>query len=306
MESKEITFVVEDSGERLDKLILPHVEDLSRSQIQSLIKDGYVRVDGDTVKPGVKLRGGETVTVTLPETEETPELQPEDVDLTVVFEDDDLAVIEKPAGMVTHPGAGHSDGTLVNAMIARWPQIAAMDDPDGRNGIVHRLDKDTSGLMVIAKNEVALADLMAQFHNRTVEKTYLALLERTPKTHNGRIDAPIGRDPKQRKRMAVIREGREAITEFTVMDTNFEHGQALVEFKLLTGRTHQIRVHAAFIGCPIVGDRIYGYRKQRTRMKRNFLHASRLIFDHPFTGERLTFESELPVGLKNVMEKLRL
>lgn len=305
---EQLTFTVEAAGERLDKLVLDCLDDhgeFSRVQVQAMIKDGHVTVDGRPVKPGIKLRGGEVIAVTLPQPDEPEEIEAEVIALTVIYEDDELAVIDKPAGMVVHPGVGNESGTLVNALLAQWPQITEMDDPDDRKGIVHRLDKDTSGLLVIAKNAVILADLMAQFQARTVEKTYLALLERTPQTLNGRIDAPIGRDPKQRKRMAVVRDGKEAVTEFEVLDTEFEGGQALVRFHLLTGRTHQIRVHAAFIGCPVVGDRVYGFRKQRTRMKRNFLHAAQLTFDHPITQERLTFESALPVGLQQVMEKLR-
>jgi len=305
MNAQELSFTVAQAGERLDKLVSAHLPEHSRSQIQALIKEGLVTVDGALVKAGIKLRGGETVRITLPETETETEPEPEVIPLDVVYEDDELAVIDKLAGMVVHPGPGNPNGTLVNAIIGRWPQIAEMDDPDGRNGIVHRLDKDTSGLILIAKNEVALVELMAQFQHRTVDKTYLALLERRPQTDTGRIEAPIGRDPKQRKRMAVQRDGKEAVTEFRVVDDEFRDGHALVEFYLHTGRTHQIRVHAAFIDCPIVGDRVYGFRKQRMRLKRNFLHAAKISFDHPITEERLEFESPLPVGLQEIMKKLR-
>jgi 23S rRNA pseudouridine1911/1915/1917 synthase len=277
---------------------------MSRTQAQTLIKDGLVLVDDAAIKAGIKLRGGEEVTITLPEETEAI-IEPESIPLDVVFEDEHLAVIDKPAGMVVHPGVGNETGTLVHAILARWSQIGAMNDPDNRNGIVHRLDKDTSGLILIAKTEDALSNMMAQFQARSVDKIYIALLERTPQTQMGVINAPIGRDPKQRKRMAVIRDGKEATTEFRVVDENFRDGQALVEFKLLTGRTHQIRVHAAFIGCPVVGDRVYGFRKQRIRMKRNFLHAAKLEFDHPVTGERMRFESELPIGLQQILAKLR-
>ncbi len=301
---EKLEFTAESPGERLDKLIVAHLQTYSRAQIQAMIKDGLVSVDGQAVKPGVKLRGGETVIVTRPEQQKRA-IQPENIDLNIIYEDDELAVINKPAQMVVHPGTGNETGTLANAIIARWPEIQKMDDSDDRMGIVHRLDKDTSGLILIAKNEVSLADLMGQFQERTVRKTYLALLERTPQTPTGRIEAPIGRDSKNRKRMAVVPDGKAAITEFILLDDNFEHGQALVEFRPLTGRTHQIRVHAAFIGCPIVGDRVYGFRKQRIRMKRNFLHASAIEFDHPITQERLKFEWGLPVGLEQVMSKLR-
>jgi 23S rRNA pseudouridine1911/1915/1917 synthase len=304
MSAETFEFTVEQAGERLDKLIVARRADLSRAQVQSLIKEGHVTVNGDRVKAGVKLRGGEAVRVTIPPPVE-PEIKPEQIDLKIVYEDESLAVIDKAAGMVVHPGVGNESGTLVHAILARWPQIAQIDDPDERRGIVHRLDKDTSGLIVIAKDRAALDDLMEQFQERTVEKHYLALLERTPQTRTGRIDAPIARDPKQRKRMAVVRDGKPAVTEFTLVDDQFRDGHSLVRFDLLTGRTHQIRVHAAFIGCPVVGDTVYGFRKQRVKMKRNFLHAAYLAFDHPETGERMSFESALPVGLQNVMDKLR-
>ena len=223
----------------------------------------------------------------------------------MIYEDDDLAVIDKPAGMIVHPGDQNETGTLVSAALYRWPQIAAMNIEEKRAGIVHRLDKDTSGLIVIAKNDRARRNLIDQFQARTVEKTYLALLEKRPDTITGRIEAPIARDPQQRKRMAVLRGGKPAVTEFSVIEDQFRDDQALVKVRLLTGRTHQIRVHMAFIGCPVVGDRVYGYRKQRLGLKRQFLHAAELSFDHPVTGERLHFESPLPSGLLNILEKLR-
>lgn len=303
-----IEFQVETSGERLDRLIVERAEalslDLSRVRIQAMIKEGHVTVNGVVIKPGIKLRGGELVRAVVPPVAEV-ETQPEKIDLTVIYEDDEIAVIDKPAGMVVHPGTGNDTGTLVNALLARYPKLTEMRNTDGRQGIVHRLDKDTSGLMVIALTDHARLNLIKQFQERTVQKVYLALLERTPKTVTGRIDAAIGRDPRQRKRMAVQREGRPAVTEFTVIDTDFREDQALVEVNLLTGRTHQIRVHMAFVGCPVVGDVIYGFRKQRLGLKRNFLHAHKLAFEHPRTGERLTFESPMPVGLQNILSKLR-
>jgi 23S rRNA pseudouridine1911/1915/1917 synthase len=304
MPESRIEFTVETAGERLDRLIVAHLNTLSRSQVQMLIKGGFVTVDGVPAKASTRVRGGETVNVFVPEPpKDTIEAEP--IALTIVYEDDDLAVIDKPAGLVVHPGTSNQSGTLVNAILARWPQVAEMRAKAVRRGIVHRLDKETSGLIVVALNDRASANLMEQFSARTVEKIYIALLERVPRTRSGRVDAPIGRDPNQRKRMAVIRNGRPAVTEFMVLDDNFRDGQALVEFRLLTGRTHQIRVHAAFIGCPIVGDKVYGFRKQRIGLKRHFLHAKRLVFDHPTTGKRLEFESKLPAGLQNTLDKLR-
>lgn len=306
MSEAHIQFTVEPPGERLDKLIVEQLGDaLSRAQIQALIKEGKVTVNGAQVKPGIKLKGGEQIAVDLPPPSAPELVKPEAIELNIVYEDADLAVIDKPAGMTVHPGLGNETGTLVNAIFARWPEIGLMNGEEKRAGIVHRLDKDTSGLVVIAKSDVVRRKLMAQFQARTVEKIYLALLEKMPATQTGRIDAPIARDVKLRKRMAVTRGGRPAITEYEVIEHDFIEEQALVRVRLLTGRTHQIRVHMAFIGCPIVGDAVYGFRKQRLKLKRHFLHAAELAFDHPRTGERLRFTSSLPVGLQNILEKLR-
>lgn len=310
MTERVYEFTAEESGERLDRVVQVRFPDLSRSQIQKLIEEGFVQVDGKFIKAGVRLRGGETVQVRLqePEPEETSIAPEDDIPLNVIYEDDDIVVIDKPAGLVVHPGVGHSQGTLVGALLARYPEMVDMeDDPlaEGRMGIAHRLDKDTSGLMVVARHIEALRALMDQFRQRTVDKVYLALVEQVPKTGTGRIDAPIGRDPKQRKRMAVIQGGRHAVTEFEVIDEDFREQRALLRLKPLTGRTHQLRVHLAYIGSPIVGDGVYGYRRQRVSLKRQFLHAAELSFDQPTTGERLHFSSELPISLKDLMSKLR-
>lgn len=306
MDAEQLQFSVKVSGQRLDKVIMSHVGDrFSRAQVQAFIKEGLVTVDGKAVKAGIKLKGGEQITITVPPRDESRAVQPEAIPLTVLYEDDDLAVIDKPAGMVVHPGVGDEASTLVSAILARWPQIAEMNIEPKRAGIVHRLDKGTSGLIIIAKHDRARRQLAEQFQARTVEKSYLTLLERTPPTTTGRIEAPIARDPNQRKRMAVLRGGKPAISEYEVIDRDFLDDRVLVRVRLLTGRTHQIRVHMAFIGCPIVGDAVYGFRKQRIKMKRQFLHAARLCFDQPTTGERLCFDSPLPAGLQNILEKLR-
>jgi 23S rRNA pseudouridine1911/1915/1917 synthase len=301
-----LTFIAPRTGERLDKIIVAHVGDrLSRAQIQTAIKAGGVTVNGAAAKAGHKLKGGETIQVTLPDPPPEDVARPvtaEPIPLSVLYEDKHIAVIDKPAGLVVHPGAGAPSGTLVNALLARYPQLADMPYDPSRRGIVHRLDKDTSGVIVVALRAVAQRRLMAQFQTRSVEKEYVALVERVPKTPIGRIDVPIGRDPKLRTRMTPSRDGRPAVSEFTVIET-FKNGRALVRVKLLTGRTHQIRVHLAFIGCPIVGDRVYGYR--RPTLARQFLHAARLCFDHPRTGERLCFESALPPDLVAALEAQR-
>jgi 23S rRNA pseudouridine1911/1915/1917 synthase len=301
-----VEFTVETAKERLDKLILAQMPHLTRTQAQNLIKQGLVTVDGATVKSGVKLRGGEVIRVVIEKPEEDIAVEAEEIPLDILYQDDDLAIINKPAGLVVHPAIGNTSGTLVNALLHEWSQIGDMEDEDHRHGIVHRLDKDTSGVMIVAKTMEALENLKTQFQERTVDKRYIAMLERTPNTPEGRIEAPIGRDPRQRKRMSVQRDGKPAITEFVVLDDTYRDGATLVEFKLLTGRTHQIRVHAAFIGCPVIGDRVYGFRKQRSnKFKRNFLHASEISFDHPRTGERMSFSAPLPPVLEDFKKKLR-
>ncbi|NWF69025.1 MAG: RluA family pseudouridine synthase [Chloroflexi bacterium] len=305
MEEQHIVFTADTPGERLDMALVMNTDGLSRGQLQVLIHAGKVTVNGKPAKPSLKLKGGEHIRVSLPPPAPDSAVAPEEIALKVVYEDDDLAVIDKPAGLVVHPGDGNERGTLVNALLARWPQIAQMPYDARRRGIVHRLDKDTSGLLVIAKNAPAQLALAQQFAQRQVEKSYLALVERPPKTPSGQISAPIGRDPAQRKRMAVVRGGKPALSAYRVLDAAFPGGQALLEVTLLTGRTHQIRVHLAFIGCPIVGDRVYGLRKPRLTLGRHFLHAARLAFDQPTSGQRLTFESPLPPELQTLLRALK-
>ncbi len=293
------------AGQRLDKLVVAHLDGFTRNQVQGLIEQGHVTVDGASAKPGNKMRGGETIHITLPADESSDDIDDpagEDIPLSIVYEDDAIVVVNKPAGMVVHPAVGNEHGTLVNALLNRYPALAETE----RKGVVHRLDKDTSGLMVVGKTEAAIENLMAQFKARTVDKTYLAMTERPPRSPSGRIDAPIARDPRQRKRMAVVRDGKPAVTEFDIIERDLQGDRAVVRLELHTGRTHQIRVHMAFIGAPVVGDRVYGFRKQRIKLKRHFLHAAELAFDHPTTGERVTFEAPLPVGLQNVLEKVRV
>jgi 23S rRNA pseudouridine1911/1915/1917 synthase len=299
-----VEFRADKGGDRLDKAIMARIgERLSRTQIQGLIKAGAVTVDGTAVKAGQKLKGGELIRVHLPDPQPDETVMPEALPLRVVYEDSSLAVIDKPAGLVVHPGAGNRTGTLVNALLARYPQLADMPYDAARRGIVHRLDKDTSGLIVVALRSAAQRRLMAQFQARTVEKVYLALVERVPRTPIGRIEAPIARDPQRRTRMMVSRDGRPAVSEFTVVEA-FKSGRALLRVRLLTGRTHQIRVHLAFIDSPIVGDRVYGFRKPG--LSRQFLHAAQLCFDHPRTGERMCFDSPLPDDLEAALARERL
>lgn len=297
-----VEFVAKHVGERLDKALAARLVQLSRAQIQNLIRDGLVTVNERVVKASYRVEDGERVAVQIPVQDAADAVpQPESIALNVLYEDDHVAMIDKPAGMVVHPAYGHRSGTLVNAILGRWPQIAAVDGPE-RAGIVHRLDKETSGVIIIAKSAESLANLRTQFKARSVTKRYIALVEGMLDTPEGIIDAPIGRDPNQRKRMAVIRDGREAVTEYHVLEAYADH--SLIEVFPKTGRTHQIRVHMAFIGHPVVGDTVYGRRKQRIKMKRHFLHAATIAIAHPVTGEPLNVESPLPVALQDILNKL--
>jgi 23S rRNA pseudouridine1911/1915/1917 synthase len=289
-------------GERIDQFIAAAVPALSRTEVQRLIKAGEIRVSGEPVKPSYRLSAGEVIGITLPVVEERS-VQAEDIPLDILYENDDLAAVNKPAGMVVHPAQGNDSGTLVNAALARWPQMRRITGEE-RAGIVHRLDKDTSGVIVLAKTSEALKNLQAQFKARTTYKRYVALVEGVPASLVGIIEAPIGRDPKQRKRMAVIKGGRPATTRYSVQEEFTEH--SLLDVEILTGRTHQIRVHLTWLGYPIAGDTVYGFRRRTIPLKdRIFLHAAELQVDSPSTGERLTFEAPLPPALLHVLEHLR-
>jgi 23S rRNA pseudouridine1911/1915/1917 synthase len=299
---RHLTLDAEREGARIDKYVSEAVPELSRAAVQRLLDEGRILVNGGACKASYRLSAGDTISVQIPPPVEV-EIAAEAIPLDVVYEDSDILVVNKPAGMVVHPAFGHDSGTLVNAVLARCPDLSGVGG-ELRPGIVHRLDKDTSGLIVVAKGDAALRDLQAQFKGREVQKAYLALAEGQVSPPTGSIDAPIGRDPRARKKMAVIqRGGRESQTEYRVLETYDEH--TLVEAHPLTGRTHQIRIHLAFIGHPIVGDPVYGFRKQRVKAPRLFLHAARLAFRLPATGERREFESPLPDDLARVLERLR-
>ena len=291
-------------GQRLDKWLAERLPDHSRTEIQRWIREGLVRVNGRASKPGYKLEPGDVVEVDVPAPVPYEEIKPEPIPLNILYEDDDLLVIDKPAGMVVHPAPGHTSGTLVNAILYHCPDLRGVGGVE-RPGIVHRLDKDTSGLILVAKHDRAHRELQRQFKEREIEKAYLALVEGHLQPKEGRIEAPIGRDKRHRKRMAVIRDGREAVTEYRVIA--YYDDYTLVEVYPLTGRTHQIRVHFAFIGHPLVGDTVYGRRKQRLKpwLKRQFLHAHRLRFRLPRTGEWVEFTSPLPEDLQAVLDKLQ-
>jgi 23S rRNA pseudouridine1911/1915/1917 synthase len=290
--------------ERLDKFLVGLLQEFSRSRLQALIADGFVEIDGRAAKKaGQTLENGSQVTVRIPPPVST-DLIPEDIPLEIVFENDDLIVVNKPAGMVVHPAAGHASGTLVNAVLGYEPEIEGIGGEE-RPGVVHRLDKETSGLILMAKNERAHRWLQDQFRLRRVEKTYLALVDGKPPTPSGRVETYIGRDPSHRKRMANVPEsrGREAISEYRTAESFRAH--TLLEFHPFTGRTHQIRLHCAFLGCPIVGDGIYGKKKPSVEISRHFLHAHRLKIVLPGEQEPRAFEAPLPEELREVLEGVR-
>ncbi len=306
MKPDPLEFFADESGQRLDLAVLRQLGDrLSRSQLQTLIKNGAVQVDGQQRKAGERLRGGELIVLQLPGPDDTPGVLPEPIPLQVLHEDEYFAVIDKPAGMVVHPGDHNERGTLVAAALARWPELSDMPGEPKRAGVVHRLDKDTSGLILLALQDSARRHLMRQFQERRVSKRYLTLLERCPPVREGIIDAPIGRDPRQRQRMAVVARGKSAISDYRVLEPGLTGGRALVEVRPHSGRTHQIRVHMAHIGCPIVADSVYGLRKQRLPLARQFLHAAGLTFTHPTGHEELSFQSPLPADLQALLDDLR-
>ena len=293
-----------DSPERLDKFLTGKLPEFSRSRIQGLIANGLVDVNGHPAKKaGQTLESGFTVIVRIPPAVPT-NLVAEDIPLDIVFENDDLIVVNKPAGMVVHPAAGHLSGTLVNAVLGYEPDLEGIGGEE-RPGVVHRLDKATSGLILLAKNERAHRWLQDQFRLRKVNKTYLALVNGKPPTPSGRVEAYIGRDPKQRKKMAIVSEskGREAISEYKTIEEFSKH--TLLEFHPLTGRTHQIRLHCAFLKCPIVGDEVYGRKSQGIQLDRHFLHAYRLSIVLPNEKTPMEFEAPLPEELQQVLDNLR-
>src|SRR5215204_4414219 len=291
----------EDLGTRLDRYVAENLPDLSRGTVQALIESGRIRVDGQQRKPKFRMTPGEVVSVKIPPPR-IDEILPDPIPLAVVYEDTDVVVIDKPAGMVVHPAPGHPRGTLANALVAHVPGISVGGSQ--RPGIVHRLDKDTSGLIVAAKTDRGRTSLISQWEDRSVEKTYLALVVGSVADEEATIDAPIGRDPKNRQRMAVLRSGRPAVTRFRVIE-RFPNA-TLLELSIETGRTHQIRVHLAFIGHPILGDQLYGKpRRTDLHLDRQFLHASALEFQLP-DGARLKLEAPLPNDLQSVLEQLRV
>jgi 23S rRNA pseudouridine1911/1915/1917 synthase len=294
---------VEQAGERLDQHVAAAVGGLSRSQAQRLIQSGEVLVNGQLAKPAATLRLGDEIEVRVPAAEDTT-IRPEALALRVVYESADVVVVDKPAGVIVHPAGSVRSGTLVNAMLYHYPEVAEVG-PVGRQGVIHRLDKDTSGLLVLARTVHGLQAVQEQFRKREVWKTYLALLAGHLRPDSGAIDAPVGRHPYERQRMAVVNQGgRPARTEYEVIEAYRDF--CYVQAHPLTGRTHQLRVHFAAVGHPVAGDPVYGHGSADLGLRRQFLHAHALRFLDPDGRTQVAVESPLPGDLAEVLQALRL
>lgn len=296
MENK---IIIADKSERLD-VFLSEKLDKTRSAVKKLVDDGEITVNGNKVKAGRVLKIGEEIFVNIPDPVKL-DLEAENIPLDIIYQDKDIAIINKPQGMTVHAGNGTHGSTLVNALLYHLDSLSGINGVI-RPGIVHRIDKDTSGLLVVAKNDAAHLSLSEQIKNKTCHRIYLALLEGTVKQNDGVIDTFIGRSDKNRTMMAVKDSGRRAVTHFKVLKRYKEF--TFAEFKLETGRTHQIRVHCKYIGHPIVGDPVYGYEKQKFKLNGQLLHAWKLELTHPSTGERMSFEAPLPDYFQAVLQKL--
>ncbi|HUG16288.1 MAG TPA: RluA family pseudouridine synthase [Thermomicrobiales bacterium] len=284
------------NGERLDRFVTDRLPDTSRSYVQRLIEEGNVLVNGAPPRPSYRVSPGDLIEVRIPPPGEPIDISPAVVPIPIVFEDDDVIVFDKPAGLVTHPAPGHEHGTLVNVL--RWIRPDIIVPGTERPGIVHRLDKDTSGLIVVVKNERARLALLRQWQRRDVLKQYITLVHGGLPEDTATVDAPIGRDPHNRKRMAVVRDGRPAITHLATLK-RFA-GYSLLDVTIETGRTHQIRVHCAFLKHPIAGDALYGGSSRELPLDRQFLHARRLVLTLP-SGQPIDLEAPLPSDLRDVL-----
>jgi len=304
MYGEQYQFIAAAGGARLDAWLAGQPElaadGLSRSRLQALAADGNVTVNGDAARPSQRIRHGDVVIVSVPPARSPADLIPQDIPLSIIYEDSHLVVVDKPAGLPVHPGPGHPDGTLVNALLAHCPDIRGIGG-ELRPGIVHRLDRDTSGLLVVAKSQTAHQNLTEQMQRRGMLKEYLSVAVGLVTPESGMVDAPIGRDSRHRQRMAISVGGRDARTHY---ETEEElPGHTLLRLRLETGRTHQIRVHLAYLGYPILGDEVYG--KASGLLRRQFLHAARLEFNHPATGEWSEHRADLPEELQGVLRELQ-
>lgn len=290
----------ENANKRLDRFISEELEEQSRSYIQLLIEDGEVTVNDCVKKSNYKLKENDSILITIPEAKEYF-IEPENIPLDVIYEDNDIVVINKPRGMTVHPAPGVYSGTLVNALLYHCKDLSGINGIL-RPGIVHRIDKDTTGILVVAKNDKAHNHLAAQLKDHSMTREYVALVEGVMKNDLGTIDAPLARDPKDRIKIAIVKDGRKAVTHYKVLERYSKN--TLVECKLETGRTHQIRVHLSSINHPIVGDPVYGYKKQRFNINGQLLHAKKLGFIHPTTEEYMEFTTELPEDFIRVIHIL--
>ncbi len=293
--------IVDTENVRLDAYIAKKYTDLSRTMAQKLVEEGNILVNGKSKKISYKVQKGDEIELTIPEAKEIG-IKPENIDVEVIYEDKDIIIVNKPKGLVVHPANGNPDGTLVNAIMAICKGSLSGIGGEIRPGIVHRLDKDTSGLLIIAKNDQAHINMSKQIKDRQVKKIYIALVKGRTKEEEATINMPIGRSTKDRKKMAVRKDGKEAITHFKVLRRY--NNYTLLEVKIDTGRTHQIRVHMAEIGHPVVGDMVYSNGKNEFGIQGQMLHAKSLEFRHPITGKQMHLEAELPDYFKEVLEKL--
>lgn len=302
MEKEKLIVNLENAGVRLDAYVADNINNLSRTMVKKLIEEGNISVNGKTQKVSYKVQENDEINVNVPEAKQL-DLKAQDIPVEVVYEDKDIIVVNKPKGLVVHPANGNWDGTLVNAIMAICKDSLSGIGGEIRPGIVHRLDKDTSGLLIIAKNDEAHLNMSNQIKERQVKKIYYALVRGVVSENEATINMPIGRSTKDRKKMAVDKNGKEAITHFRVLERFNKY--TLLEVKIDTGRTHQIRVHLSEIGHPVVGDEVYSNGKNEFGVKGQLLHAKSLDFKHPVTGKAMHLESELPEEFLNVLKQLR-
>lgn len=291
--------IVDKQDVRLDVYITDKYKDLSRTMVQKLIEEGSIKVNGNIKKLSYKVQLNDEISICIPKAKET-DLKPQEIPIEVVYEDDDIIVVNKPKGLVVHPANGNPDGTLVNAIMAMCKESLSGIGGELRPGIVHRLDKDTSGLLIVAKNDKAHINMSEQIKNRQVTKKYIALVRGVIQEDDATIDMPIGRSTKDRKKMAVTKGGKQAVTHFKVLKRYPKY--TLLEVKIDTGRTHQIRVHMAEIGHPVIGDMVYSNGKNDFGIQGQMLHAKSLDFKHPITGKQMHLEAELPQYFKSILE----
>ena len=302
MNTKKIKINEENVGKRIDSLV-PLLEDkLSRNAVQRLIEEENIKVNNQKTKHSYKVKLNDEIQISIPEAEKI-DLKAQDIPLEIIYEDEDIIVVNKPKGMVVHPANGNPDGTLVNAIMSICKESLSGIGGKIRPGIVHRLDKDTSGAIIVAKNDKAHINLSEQLKNHEVKKTYLALVRGIVKENEATINMPIARSQKDRKKMAVDKKGKEAITHFKVLE-RFGNDYTLLKVNIETGRTHQIRVHLSYIGYPIIGDEVYSNGKNKWNIKGQCLHAWKIEFKHPLTGEEISLEAEIPKYFKDIIKEL--